>query len=238
MSDTLDEVNWIKVSFWAFGFLIYFLLMKKFYPDGRYFFPYSIVHILGILWFMSIGKSILWRSRYSSYHVCVDGIHGSIFGKPEYVPDPSVGKGFHWAIFNLGFSLFPPLRGKLATLVVPADQIFPAGKNFVGTTLVRRWQFDLLPHVVSSYLRDNSSDFNVDKIYFGKYSRYFVDNSGKELDLNTQIQAKDSLITSLRKTIEHDFAHYEQLKNMMDKVSGHKNVFRRILEKAKSDEEE
>jgi hypothetical protein len=242
MEDTADNLNYYSFAFWGIMFLIFFLVMRHIYPDGKYYFPYSIPWIFGIIWFVSVGKSILWRSRYYGHHVCVDGIHGSIYGKPDFVPDPSMNsdldKNFHWAVFNLGFSLLPPLRGKLGTLVLPANQLYEAGKNYIALTLCRKWELSQLPHAVSSHLRDNSNDYNLENIYYGKYSRNFIDNSGMESDLNTQIRTKDALIDSLLQTIKNKFAHYEELKTLVDIVGGKENWFKKVLGRVKSKEED
>lgn len=236
MQDTAEDINWMRIFLWVAVAIMYFLLMRHFYPDGQYYFPWAVVHIAGFFWLYSLGKAVLWRSRYYGDHIVCDGISGSIYGTPVYVRDPSMGPTFHWAIFNLGFSLLPPLRGKLATLVVPSDQLLKAGRNYLCLTLVRKKQYEQLPHVVASFLRDNQSDYNLETVYHGKYSRRYTDNSGVEIDLNAQIEAKDKLITNLRKTNEGDFMHYEQIKNLVDKLGGKKNFFKKVLDRMKSEE--
>lgn len=235
--DSIDDFNFFKIGIWILVFIGYFFLIRYMYPDGKYFFPFAVIHILAFLWFASIGKSVIWRSRAKGYQVTCDGVSGSIYGKPEYVADPSMGKDFHWAVFNLGYSHLPPLRGKLGTLVVPADQVYPAGKNYVGLTLVQKYPFARLPSPVQFFLRRNKGDFNVENVFYGKYSQQFIDNSGVELSLNEQIEAKNSLIGVYQKTIEHDFEHFEEIKEFGDRLTGNKFSIKKLFAKAVKDED-
>ncbi len=240
MEETFEDLNYIKIAFYvlACGLVVY--LGNKFYPEVRWFFPPAVVLIAGFLFLSSIGRYILWKARYKSYQVVVNGCHGSIYGKPDYVPDSSVKKGFCWAVFNLGHSTFPvSLRGKLATLVIPADQIYSAGKSFMGLTLVQKFPLGGLPPKVNFFLRKNKEDFNLDVIYFGKYSQKFIDNSGDETDLSSQITAKDTLINVLNKTIEHDFGNFEEIKEFADRMTRDKTFVRKMIDKVKgvNDEE-
>ena len=239
MEDSMEEVDWLKIFVILVfaGLIIY--LGNRFYPDMKWYFSPSLVIIVGTFFFWNFGRAILWKSRYNSYQVNVNGCHGSIYGNPEYIRDDSVRKGFVWAVFNLGHSTFPvSLRGKLKTLVVPADQLFPAGKGFNGQTLVQKYPLGSLPYPVHSYLRHNKNDFNLDNIFFGKYSQEYKDNSGNELDLHTQIMAKDTLIGVLQKTVEHDFGNFEEIKEFADRLSTNKTFVKKMVERVKGVNEE
>ena len=238
MQDSTDAINWIKVSFWTSIAVIFFFVVRHFYPDTQWFFPPSIVIIFSFIWFFSVGKSIIWVSRYRGYWVAVNGIAGSIYGKPEYISDPSMGKDFYWAVLNLGYSHFPPLRGKLSTLVVPADQLYPAGKNYIGLTLVQLVPLSLIPPRVNNFLRRNESSFNLEKIYFGLYSQNFVDNSGNHEDLVLQLQAKDSYINVLQKAVENKFDTFEEIKEFADRLTGNKFSIKKLVSKATKDDDE
>lgn len=239
MVESADKLNWVKYAFWTAVIAFYIYAGAKWlFVDLKYYFPYAIVHVVAVLWFISIGTGIIWRSRYRGHHVTVNGVSGSIYGPPEYVPDPSMGKGFHWAVFNLGFSMLPPLRGKLGTLVVPADQLYVAGKNYVGLTLAVRWPLGLVPNRVNFFLRQNEGDYNLNKIYFGKYSQQFIDNSGQEKDLNEQIKAKDSLINVLQKANENKFDGFEEIKEFADRMTGNKFSLKKFVGKVTKEDEE
>jgi hypothetical protein len=240
MDESMQDVNWLRIAFFlAFcGIIIY--LGNRFYPEVKWFFPPAIVIIFGLVFAYGSGKWIIWRSRYYAYQVNVNGCHGSIYGKPEYIRDDSVRKGFVWAVFNLGHSTFPiSLRGRLATLIVPADQIHEAGKGFNGVTLVHRTPIGNLPYPVHSFLRHNSDSYNLDVVYFGKYSKEYLDNSGLENDLNSQIESLNYLIGIYQKTIEHDFSHIEEIKVLSGLLAEKKGMVKAIVEKVKgvNDEE-
>lgn len=239
MEETMDSVNWLKVSFMVAGCGLAIYLGNEFYPDVKWFFPPALVLIFAFIFFWGAGKWIVWMSRYKSYQVNVNGCHGSVYGKPEYVPDPSCGAGFVWAVFNLGHSTFPiSLRGKLGTLVVPGNQVYPAGKGFVGLTLVQKWSLGSLPYPVQRFLRKNEADFNLDNIYFGKYSQEFVDKSGSERDLNAQITAQNNYIGVLEKTVEHDFGHFEEIKELSDRLNKTPNFIQKMTKKVMDKGEE
>ena len=239
MEDNLEDVNWLRVALYVSISGLIIFLGNHFYPDSKWFFPPSVVLIASFFFFMNVGKFILWKARYQSYQVLVNGCHGSIYGKPEYVSDPTMGDGFYWAIFNLGHSTFPvSLRGKLATLVVPANQVFPAGKSFIGLTLVQKTPIGSLPPPVHSYLRYNKESFNQDIIYYGKYSQAFRDNSSQMSDLDSQIRAKDILIGVLQKTIEHDFGNFEEIKEFASRMSGDRSFLQKMVSQVKKVKED
>lgn len=242
---TSDDFDWVKIGFWTAVAFVYFFAYKHFYPDAKYFISHPLAHIVVVFFLVSGLGIIIWRSRYKANQVCVNGISGSIYGKPEPVSDPTMGEGFTWAVFNLGFSMLPPLRGKLATLVVPWNQIYPAGKNYVGLTLVQKKPLESLPFKVVNFLRHNAGDFNLENVYFGQYSQEFIDNSGysddgkSELDLLSTIESQNTLLTQLQKIVEGKFDSFEELKELADRVSG-KGGFKKFLKRVslKQDDDE
>ena len=234
MEETFDNLDFFRMSLYVVVFIVALWIGNRFYPDVRWFFPPSVVLAFVLIFGSNFGKYILWKARYRCYQVCVNGCHGSIYGKPEFIPDSTMGEGFMWAVFNLGHSTFPvSLRGKLATLIVPADQLYSAGKSFIGLTLVQKWALNILPPDVSTFLRRNEEDFNLDNIYFGKYSQTFIDNSGKEMSLNSQINAKNSEIDILRKCMENKFGDFEEIKEFADRMNSNKGVIPKLINKVK-----
>ena len=240
MEDSFDEVDWFRIAIYiaVSGLMIW--LGNHYYPDVKWFFPPAVVLIAGFFFLQQIGKGVIWKSRYSSYSVNVNGCHGSIYGKPEYIKDVVMTKEgdrktFVWAVFNLGHSTFPiSLRGKIATLVVPANQLYPVGKGFTGLTLVQKWPLGSLPPNVHRFLRNNSNDFNMENIFFGGFSQEYIDNSSEQADLKEQIIAKDILIGVLQKTIEHDFGNFEEIKEFSDRMSSNPTMIKKMISKVKN----
>ena len=239
MEETVDNLTIFQITLFVLisGAVIY--LGNTYYPDVKWFFTPSIVCIFLFVFFFSLGRGIIWKSRYHSYQINVNGYHGSIYGKPEYIKDDSVRQGFVWAVFNVGHSTFPiSLRGKLGTLVVPADQIFPAGKGFIGLTLVQRYPLGGLPSKVHAYLRHNESSFNQQNIYFGRYSQSFFDNSVTQDGLQTQIKAKDTLIGVLEKAVESQFGAFEEIKEFADRINKTPSFIQKMTAKVKGKEDD
>lgn len=148
---------------------------------------------------VSVGSLAVWVSRYRMPHVTVNNFSGSILGRPVVVKDH---EGIFWAIFNTGEYLQPIHHpGKIATLVVPYNQINQAGKNYVGRTFVRRTPFNGLPNIVKHYLTRHKKDFNTNDIFYGKFSEEFVHENPSITDyeqqienLNTMVNLRDDLL--------------------------------------------
>lgn len=243
MDDTADSLNLVKFAFWSVIAIIYFFVLRFNFPDWLWYFPPSIVHIAFIIFFLSFGKSIIWRSRYLAPQVTVNGCHGSIRAVPEYIPDKSMGKGldgnvFKWAVFNLGYSHFPPLRGKLKTLVVPADQLKRVGDSFNGMTLVSLRPLTSLPSPVTAYFREAVGEYNLDSIYYGKYSQHYQDTSGIEADLSAQIDSLNAHIDQLTRINRNKFGGFEELKELADRMNSGGGTLKKFFSKAFSKEEE
>ena len=240
---TSEDINYVKYGFWTFVFILYIYAGKEYiYVDMQYFVPYAVMHVFVLIFFVMIGGSIMWRSRYFGDHFVADGVSGSIYGSPIYVRDISMDTkdvpNFHWAVFNLGFSLLPPMRGKIATAVIPAHMLVQAGKNYETLTMVQKKPINLCPYAVASYLRYNHDDFNLENIYFGKYSKKFVDNSDVGENKDVQIEALNSLITAQKKIIEDKFGDFETLKEFGDRITGSKYSLKGVLKRSTEPEEE
>ena len=238
MNELTDDVNWTKIIFFTIGAFLYIYMMNKNYPDLQYYFPYAVVHVLSFIYFVNIGSAVKWKLRYKSPQFVAHGVHGSIQGKPEYIPDPTMGDGFHWAIINLGHVGNTPLRGQLATAIVPANQLQEVGDSLEALTLVQLYPLNLLPAPVNFYLRQENSRFNTNQVYFGKFSKAFIDKSALQQDLQSQLNAKNSEINVLRKSQEGKFGDFEDIQEMAKRITGDKFSFKNIIKKAVKPEDE
>lgn len=237
MRDPIEDINPVRVVIVVIFSVAFFLVQRHYWPDLYVYIPPSLLIIGGCFTVYFLGKSIWWKFRDTGYRVQVGGVSGSINGPPALVPDPSRGKGFYWALYGLG--AVPPFKGKLALLVVPYHQIYVDQGFHSGLTMVRPWSKFRLPSVVQKWLDDYPTEFNSEKVFFGCYSRSFIDRSGeKEMAKEEQLRAKDSLIGVLEKSNVNKFDHYEDLKNIMGKVTGEENWFKKTLRRLKKKEEE
>lgn len=231
MRDPMDDINPLKFLIVLIICVAFFLVQRHYYPDLRWYFPPSLVIIFGFFSLYFLGKSVWWKFRDGGYRVQVGGVSGSINGEPIQVKDPSKGKDFAWDLFPLG--AVPPFKGKLGLLVVPHNQIYKTQGFYNGLTMTSRWNLFNLPAVVQQAIDNMPNEFNLDRIYFGEYSKDFIDNSGDEISLRDQLRAKDALISSLQKTNVNKFDHYEEIKNIVGKIGGDKNWFQKTLERLK-----
>ena len=237
MRDPRQDFNPVRAFLFTFASIGFFLVMQKYYPDLRWFFPPSLVIIFGLISMMLVAKSIWWKFRDTGFRVQAGGVSGSILGEPFVKADPSMGKGFKWAIFGLG--AVPPFKGRMGVLVVPLHQVYKVQGFYNSLTLVTRWNKFHLPSVVQEFFEENPEEFNLDFIYYGKHSQDFIDNSSEYSSSHEeQLKAKDSIISSIQLSNKNKFSHFEELKNVVDKVGGKTNTFQRMLEAVKKKEED
>lgn len=193
--------------------VIFYLIMK----DKGYI---SIKH--GLFWPLAVGallvstETIKWWSRYRMPHLVLNGFSGSIWGRPDIVNDEN---GMKWAIFNTGEFKEPVHgRGKLATVIIPFNQLKCDGMNYHGSTLVKKTPFKILPSILFNYLRYNKERFNVEKIYYGYVDEDFVHQNPDFADLEAEIEALNTRINSQRLTIEGNndelIEHMELMKKL------------------------
>ena len=163
------------------------------------------------------GQTIIWWSRYGMPKVVLNGFNGSIWGRPVPVRD---NKGKLWAVFNTGVFKEPVHgKGKLATVIVPWNQLKKSGMNYHGSTLVQKKPFKLLPTFLFNYLRYNKENFNINKIYFGFVDEKFSHENPKFEDVQAEIESLNSLINSQRLKIEGSNDELIEQVELMKKVS-------------------
>ncbi len=236
MRAPLENTNWVKVVFTVVLCTAFFFVQRHYWPDLYWRGPPALFLIIGGVYALTIGKTLWWRFRDGGYRVQVGGVSGSINGPPILVSDPSVGKGFKWALYGLG--AVPPFKGKLGLLVVPYNQMYVSQGFHSGLTMTQRWNVFTLPAVVQKLLGEIPDEFNLDVIHFGRYSQEFIDRSGVgELSKDDQLSAKDSLIRDLDETNKNKFEHLEQTQNLFTKMGGKRSWFQKVLEGLKKKEE-
>lgn len=183
-----------SVTKWVFIILI-MLIWYWFRKDaGDYYIHKPKFEILCALALYYATEFVIWKGRYYMSQVCVNNFSGSILGRP-------IPKG-KYAIFNCGEVIDPiHFRGKIATLVVPKDQLRKAGRNYVGLTFVKKTPLLLLPTVVHRFLYHHESEYNLDNVYFGEYSEKFLeaneelpDYEEEKLNMQKQLNVRDRMI--------------------------------------------
>lgn len=240
MIELSEEINPLKIMLVFVFCACFFLIQRHYWPDLYWYFPPSLVIMFGAFSLYMIGNAVWWKFRDVGYRVQVGGVSGSINGPPVQVKDPvrsTGGKDFRWDIFALG--AVPPFRGKKGVLVVPHHQIYESQGFYQGLTMINRWDLSLLPDVVQNLFDDMPGFFNLDKIYYGEYSKDFVidDEIG---NLKAEIENKNNLISSMKKTIKNKFHHYDEVKSLGERVSGRESWWSSLLKnmkKKKEDEE-
>lgn len=177
-----EDIN-MSVAFYLFIALIYIVFR---FEAGEYSVNKGFFEVILVSCAIVSGSTLVWASRYSMPHVTVNGFSGSILGRPVLIKDNN---DVCWAIFNTGVYLEPIHgKGKLATLIVPQEQLNLAGSNFVGLTFVKKTPPNFLPPVVYKFILRNSTDFNTTNIYFGKYSEEFEHQNPQISDFEIQIE--------------------------------------------------
>jgi len=238
--ESVDDINARFIGFVILLCIVFFFVLRQIWPDVRWYFPPSIVIIFSIMFLYNFGKFIIWRSRYNSDHITVNGISGSIYGRPILITDPSRGEGFKWAVYNLGFSLLPPMRGKLGTLVIPWNPDSKTGRNYIDKTKVTpNFPYEFLPSPVSSFLRRNQDDYNIHKVYYGIYSENFLEKNPNISDYEALIEAKETRIEQLTSIVEGRFDKFEEIRNFASRMAGQGFSLRKLfgMGEKKSEEE-
>lgn len=177
------------------GACVWYLLFKD---TGDYTHNKAITQIFIVFFLYFVGEAVFWNARYHMPQVTVNGLSGSFNHRPVVVGD--------YAIYSLGETIKPVyVSGKLSgepTLIVPVAHIKRAGKYHVGLTFVKITPLLNLPKHVFKYLFAHQRDFNIDDIYFGKYTEEFTQNHIDELpdieslteNFNRQINERDQII--------------------------------------------
>lgn len=213
-----------------FTFFFFAILYYVFRKDaGDYTINKGVIEIMAVAFAIISGQTVLWISRYYMSQVTVNGFSGSILGRPVLLKDAH---NISWVIFNTGEFLEPfHGKGKLATLVVPRSQINRSGKNYVGLTFVRKTPIKNLPTVVHSFLVHNQKDYNLNVIYFGKYSEQFIHQNPEITDFEAQVQNLYSQVNMRDDLLEgrNDILieHKKFAEEMTDSKSRWTDVFRR-----------
>jgi hypothetical protein len=173
MEDKENSDRFMPILIFIFFGVLWYLIRRS---AGDYYISKGIFEVLALAFVLVASQAILWISRYYMPHVTVNGFSGSILGRPVLIKEVSLDKkeeDIYYAVFNTGEFLEPfHGRGKLATLVVPWNQLNQAGRNFVGLTFVKKTPVRSLPPLVYRYLL-RSGLYNVENVYFGKYAEKF-----------------------------------------------------------------
>ncbi len=237
MQTQVAPFNWVRIIVSGVIAFIYYIWSTKTYPDWKMFAPWSLVHIVVVVVVIFMSGSVKWRSRYKQAHVTCNGFSGSIIGQPVYVRDPSIHPEFYWAVFNTGYSQHPyPTPGKLATLIVPGKQAIPSGENYNCQTMVKRTT--QLPYVIKDFFRENPGVYNEENVIFGRYSKEYLDYSGADEDLITEIKSLNHLIDQLQRHQRRDFSGLQEVANIGAKLSRKPGIVKRMAEKFKEKPEE
>jgi hypothetical protein len=204
----------VKVFLFTLGCALYWLFRIKIQHAGSYTITKPLVEISVVVLIYSLGQLTIWISRYSMSHVACNGFSGSILGKPVILKDNNQ---TFWCVFNTGEFLEPfHGAGKIATLIIPLNQLNEAGKNYVSRTFVKKSTFHRIPPVVYNFLIRNPDNYNTEEIYFGFYSEEFLHE-------NPNLASLEQEITNL----------YDQLNLRQDLLEGRNDAFEEQMEFAK-----
>lgn len=197
------------IIFGIFALIWYFVNQEA----GFYTIKKPLFEIILVFLALVVGKLATWVSRYHMGWVATNNFAGSILGDPIVLKDAH---GIRWAVFNTGVSLYPvPMQGKLATLILPFEQINKSGKNYVARTFVKRTPVRMIPPVVYKFLMHNKSNYNTTEVFYGKYDQEFMhenpktaDYEQREQDLFSQINLRGDLLEGRNDefTEMHEFA--------------------------------
>ena len=175
-----------------------------------------------------LGQTIVWWSRYKMPKLVLNGFNGSIWGDPQPILDR---KNQKWLLFNTGEYKEPIHgRGKLASVIVPASQVKKVGMNYIGSTLVKKTPFRVLPSAIFDELRAYGELFSKEVVYFGYVDEYFIHENPKFKDLQAEIEAQNSRINSQRLQIEgkdDEFIEKLELHKKFSQPTILQSIFRR-----------
>lgn len=234
----------INVLLFVFFCCVYYLVRCD---GGEYYINKGITEIFIFSFLALSSQMVLWISRYYMPKVVVNGHNGSILGKPIIIKgsgsknnesDPIVE---NWAIFNTGESLEPfHLRGKLSVLVIPFDTLKTAGSNYISRVFVRRTPVMSLPSEVYSFLVHNSIDYNLENVYFGKFSEDFVDQNPDIMDYEAYIGKMNHQLNLRNDMLEGRNDMLIEMKKFAEEMSGDKKRWYDVLRRSKraDDDEE
>lgn len=225
MGDFKEEQD-LSLGFFIFVFIaiVYYIFRRN---AGDYFINKGIVEIFVVAMIILAGQTVIWVSRYFMPHVAVNGFSGSILGRPTILKDTY---GVEWCVFNTGDALQPfYMRGKLATLIVPKSQVNKAGRNYVAKTFVKQTPVTLIPPVVYRYLQHSPGEYNMHKVYFGKFSEKFIHDDPKVAEYEAHIQNLQKQINLRDDLLEGRNDELVEMKKFAEEMSGSKRKWYEIF---------
>lgn len=212
-----ENSSTIKIAFFIAVATIYYFLRK---PSGDYSIQKPVVEVAVILLFWSLSSFWIWISRYNMPHVTSNNFNGSILGRPVVLKDIN---SVEWLVFNTGDHLEPIYGpGKLATLILPKNGTYRAGKNYVSRTFVSKTPINFLPPIVFRYLYHNQNNYNTENIFFGKFAEESIDENKDTPKYEHLIQNLNSQVNERDKIIERDNDTLVEMKKMAEEVTGQK----------------
>lgn len=173
----------------------------------------------GVIFVLYFGSEFLiWASRYYMPQVTVNGHSGSIYGRPHIVGE--------WAIFGTGVNFLPfPMPFRLGTLVVPRKHLMRAGPNIVGLTHVSKCDVHELPEKVYDYCTKNKGEFNINNVYFGSYTEYFIKLHEHLPNYLVEIKKLNRRINTLADLFEGKYDSMTEIVNLGEKFGGKQKIF-------------
>jgi hypothetical protein len=215
------------------GLVVLYYFIRR--DAGDYYINKGIIemtYLAFIPWLMT--TAILWKARYQMFHVTVDGFSGSFMGTPPMVKDHKI----IYAIINTGESIDPVhVKGKLATLVIPRNQLNKVGNNLVGSTKVKKLPLHKLPRNVYRYVRDHETDFNIDNVYFGFYDRSFMHENPDLKQLEADLENIHALINEQDDLLEGKNDRLIEQMEFAKQISGKPSWIEMFRRPPRSDEE-
>jgi hypothetical protein len=231
----------MRVLLFIFVACLYFLIRRG---HGDYYISKALTEIFVVAFLIISSQTVLWVSRYYMPHVTVNGLSGSILGRPTIIKGSGTRKGSglvseSWAVFNTGESLEPVhIRGKLATLIIPYSQLRRAGRNFVARTFVRKVPFHSVPPCVYSYLVHYSGDYNTENIFFGKFTEEFEADNPNIMDQEAHIQQLNTQVNLRGDLLEGRNDMLVEMKKFAEEMSGSRKKWFEIFKRSKEADEE
>lgn len=237
MTDQFETEDFTtKLVMLIFFAVLYFIFRAKIQQAGDYSITKPIVEIFVVIFLIFTSQTVVWISRYYMPKVAVNNFSGSILGRPVVIKDRY---DQSWALFNTGEYLEPfHGKGKLATLVIPLEHLRQAGKNFLGLTFVRIIPAKKLPPVVYSYLMHHSVDYNLQRVYFGKFTEEFQQDNPEAIDYELQIQSLQQQINLRDDLLEGRNDELVEMKKFAEEMSGSKQKWYEIFKRKESADKE